>query len=167
MTTPSNHSTLWLLSRVDQHCREAVEDLLNKVTEKISTATGDAVSIRMRSGDGQSLIPVAAHHPDLYRAAAMAAVMGETVQPVTSGLWQTVVNTRRPARWHVPPGSPAPVEASPAQVEFFRGSPLGRCWRLRCCSMTDWLAGLVLSGSGPTSPSPTTTSPCSARVRGA
>ena len=57
MTTPSNHSTLWLLSRVDQHCREAVQDLLNKVTEKISTATGDAVSIRMLSGDGQSLIP--------------------------------------------------------------------------------------------------------------
>ena len=54
----------------------------------------------------------------------MAAVMGETVQPVTSGLWQTVVNTRRPARWHVPPGSPAPVEASPAQVEFFRRFPL-------------------------------------------
>ena len=124
MSDDGSAATIWLLSRIDRDCRRGVEELLNRIAEHISIATADAVTIRMLSGDGSSLLPVTAHHPDAERGAAMAAVMSETVQPVSSGLWQTVINSRRPARWHVPPGAPLPADASAAQVEFLRRFPL-------------------------------------------
>lgn len=122
MTDPAA-SRVWLLSRVDRRCLDAIDELLRAITELLAVATDDAVTVRALSTEGHLLRPVIAYHADPERGSAMARVMSETVQPADSGLWQTVVESRQARRWHIPPGY-IPPEASPKQVEFLQRFPI-------------------------------------------
>lgn len=117
-----DHRLLWLLDRVDRRCVEAVEKLLVDIAEQLSIATWDAVTVRVLSDDGASLLPLAAHHPSPELASAMAVVMTQT-QPATSGLWRPVVETARPIRWHTPQGV-LPAEAGDQQNDFLTTYPV-------------------------------------------
>lgn len=112
----------WLLDRVDRRVAAAIDDALRTVVEHLAVATGDAVSLRSLSRDGAELVPVAAHHPDPEVDRAMSEVMARSA-PVRSGLWQPVVEHRRPARYVLDPAEPDP-QASPEQQEFIRRFPI-------------------------------------------
>ncbi len=92
--------------RVDAQCREAVDGLLETITEHMAIATADAVTIRQLSRDGQDLVPVAVHDVDQARAAAMASIMRQT-QRANEGLWKPVVQNQMPLGWQIPAGDTA------------------------------------------------------------
>ncbi|MFC5730837.1 MULTISPECIES: GAF domain-containing protein [Nocardioides] len=114
---------LWLLARVDKQCVEAVEELLRFIAEHLAIATSDAVTVRVLSEDRQSLLPLAAHHPEPMIASAMASIMSETTQPADSGLWLPVMQERKPRRWRMPRGY-VPAEASEQQAAFLEKFPI-------------------------------------------
>ena len=113
----------WLLARVDQQCVAAVEELLRFIAEHLAIAMADAVTVRVLSEDGESLLPLAAHHPEPMIASAMASIMRGTTQPADSGLWLPVMRDRKPRRWRMPPGY-VPAEASEQQAEFLERFPI-------------------------------------------
>lgn len=113
----------WLLSRIDGLALDATAGLVESITEHLAVATADAVTVRALSADGTQLVPLVAHHPDPERGAAMAEVMGRTVQRADSGVWQPVLDERRTMRWQLPPGF-RPPEASPDQVAFLEEYPV-------------------------------------------
>ena len=113
----------WLVNRIDRQISDSVRSLLSAMAVDLAVAAASAVTVRMLSADGQWLFPVAAHHPDPTIEAAMTAVMDDTAQRTTSGLWGRVCEQRRPVRWHVPPEH-IPAEASAAQAEFMRRYPI-------------------------------------------
>jgi GAF domain-containing protein len=115
-------SRRWLLSRVDQRCLDGAEAILRDIVEALAIATADAVAVRVLAEDGQWLLPVVAYHPDPDRSEAITAVMGETPSAAT-GLWLSVIETRQPRRWRIPPGF-VPPEASPRQAEFLGMYPI-------------------------------------------
>jgi GAF domain-containing protein len=113
----------WLLTRVDQRCTDTIVALLREMTEDLSLATSEAVTLRRLSADGRWLHPVAAYHPDRRIRTAIMDNMARTAQTTASGLWQPVIGERRVVRWEVPPGS-VPPEAAPAQADFLRRYPV-------------------------------------------
>lgn len=113
----------WMTDRVERRSLDAVAGALEAAAELLAVATGDAVSLRVLSDDGRSLLPLAAHHPDPEVNAAMLEVMARSVQPADSGVWRPVVEERRPRRYEVAPGEP-PAEASAQQRDFMRRFPV-------------------------------------------
>lgn len=112
----------WLLSRVDRSAVDAAVTLLDKIAEQLATATADGVAIRRLASDGHALLPVAAHHPDPDRDAALAVAMGQTMDR-ENGLWKPVLDGPRPMRWHVPAGSQL-AEANEPQARFLARFPV-------------------------------------------
>jgi GAF domain-containing protein len=106
----------WLLSRVDQRCRTAMDEVFQTIAEYVAIATADAVTIRRLTDDGQNLVPVAVYDGDQHRAAAMSSIMWQT-QRIDEGLWQPVMENRAPLRWHIPSGSSV-SHASDEQSSF-------------------------------------------------
>lgn len=125
MTDDQGHDSrlLWLLAHVDKECTDAVDGLLRAITEHLAIATADAVSVRLLSEDGQSLLPLTAYHPDPKICSAMAAVMAETVQRADIGTWLPVISEQRARRWRIPPGY-LPPEASERQAAFLEQYPV-------------------------------------------
>jgi GAF domain-containing protein len=124
MTGPqADAATAWLLSRLDQRCAEAAQELLVSMVEDLALATSEAVSLRVLSTDRKWLLPVVAYHPDPMLHERMTEVMTSTAQTADSGLWRRVLAERRPVRWHIAPGD-VPADASAEQAEFLRRWPL-------------------------------------------
>jgi GAF domain-containing protein len=131
-----------LLSRVDRTGIEAALTLLNTMTEDLSLATSDSVSLRMLSEDGRWLRPVAAYHPDPSIRAMMLNAMQQSAQTATSGLWRPVIEERRPVRTRVPPGS-IPETASPLQADHLRRFPIRAVLGVPLITPDDELVGGV------------------------
>lgn len=122
--TPSeDHRRAWLLDRVDKRCMDTVTSLVSDITDHLAIATSDAVTVRALSGDGASLLPLAAHHPDQRIAASIASVMGQTTEPANRGLWRAVLEEAQPRRWHLPAGH-VPADASKKQRAFLEAFPV-------------------------------------------
>lgn len=114
----------WLLGRVDRRCADWSLGLLRRLTEDLAMATSDAVTLRRLSGDGRSLLPVAAYHPDPEIRAALLAHMAESAEVTALTAWWSVITERRVRRWHVPPGRALPAEAAPGQADHLRRFPV-------------------------------------------
>lgn len=113
----------WLLSRLDRQCEETLTQLLSATADLVGLATGDAVALWTLSADRSSLTPVAVFHPGPEQAAATAAVISDPSQPTGTGLWRPIIESRRPHRWRISPGT-IPREASPIQAEILSRLPI-------------------------------------------
>lgn len=112
----------WVRARADRTVLGAADTLLGTLAAHLSTATGDAVTVRALSPDGRLLLPVAAHDVDADRREAMGRLMTMTAS-VDEGLWRPVIQQRAPRRWQIPAAEP-PGEASPEQRDFMARYPV-------------------------------------------
>lgn len=129
----------WLISRIDQRWTDLVGELLIEVTEQLSLATSDGVTIRELSPDGVWLVAVSSYHPDPSTESAIASVMSRTAHRSAGGLWHTVFQAGRTVKWTVEPGR-SPVEASAEQAAFLQEHPV-RGILATCISLDDRLLG--------------------------
>jgi GAF domain-containing protein len=108
---------------MDQDIDGGLLDVLGAVTERLATASSDAVTVRALSPDGTRFVPLAVHHPDPLVRDEMTSTMAEIPQPGDAGLWDPVLRERRPFEYrHAPDRMPA--EASPEQVRFLTRHPI-------------------------------------------
>lgn len=96
--------------------------MLRDAAEALSIASGDGVSIRVRSSDGEWLLPLAAHHPNPTLQEAMWDAMRHTAIKPGQGLWEAVINERRTVAYDLT--GEIPDNAAPAQVEFVKTYPV-------------------------------------------
>ncbi|PWJ48836.1 GAF domain-containing protein [Quadrisphaera granulorum] len=113
----------WLAGRVSSTRDIGLRGVLQELVEHLSMASGEAVTLRRLSDDGQRLVPVAWFHPDPNARAAIGKIMSHTTDLSDAGLWRPVVENLRPTRWHLPPGTAA-AEATAEQVEWSQRYPL-------------------------------------------
>lgn len=113
----------WLSARVSSTRDIGLRGVLQELVEHLSLASGEAVTLRRLSSDGQRLVPVAWYHPDPVARGSIGEIMGHTTDLADAGLWRPVVERRVPARWHVPAGT-VPAEASEEQAHWLHLFPL-------------------------------------------
>lgn len=141
----------WLSARVSSTRDIGLRGVLQELVEHLSLATSEAVTLRRLSADRQRLVPVAWFHPDPSARGAIGEIMSHTAELSDAGLWRPVVQERRPARWHLPPGS-APALASEEQARWLQRYPLRAVMGAPVVGGEDLLGGVALLRFGRDAP---------------
>nr|WP_305076383.1 GAF domain-containing protein [Quadrisphaera sp. RL12-1S] len=141
----------WLSARVSSTRDIGLRGVLQELVEHLSLATSEAVTLRRLSADRQRLVPVAWFHPDPSARGAIGEIMSHTAELSDAGLWRPVVEERRPARWHLPPGS-APALASEEQARWLQRYPLRAVMGAPVVGGEDLLGGVALLRFGRDAP---------------
>jgi GAF domain-containing protein len=115
----------WLLRRLDEVIVAAARDVLEQIADHLSIASGDGVTLRVLSADGQWLLPLAAVHATNEINVALRRTMEQTAVAATAGLWEPVIVGCATVTWNVAhEGSPA--EASTRQQAFLAAHAVTR-----------------------------------------
>jgi len=116
-----------------------IEALLGIVAEQVSRASGDFCAVVLLSGDGKSLEPVTAFHPDPKVMDDARPLLGARMDIAASGVWQTVLKERRPVVIDIDPDH-LPPNLAPHQKRHIER------WRMRQSALFPMVAGDKIVG---------------------